>query len=631
MATTTAVRPADVPVPDARHQNLVLATVCAATMMIMLATSTMNVALPSLVKDMSASTRDLQWIVDGYNLAFASLVLAFGSLSDRYGRKGALNLGLGIFATAALVGSQANTPAQLTAAQVVMGLGAALIFPTTLSILSNTFTDRRGRAKAIGIWGAAAGMGSGFGPAIGGALTQAWSWRANLIALTLGAIVVAVIAGRVVVTSRDPSTPRLDIAGLLISVLAVGTLVFTIIEAPHNGWRSGTTLAGFVLTLVFFAGMIAWELRCPHPMLDVRLFTNPRFSAASGSLAFLYFALFGFIFLGTQYLQFVLGYSPLDTGLRLAPVAVALGVGSVVGTMLAVRIGNKIVVTTGLILFGLSFVWISTDGRDFPYWLMVLQLIPMGIGGGFASAPATEAVMGAVSKDKAGIGSAMNDATREFGGTLGVAVIGSVQVSLYSGQLTGNGALAGLPDSARAAAGDSLGAAQQVIGDVSDPAQAAAMLDAVSNAFLHGFTAACLVAAAVCFAGALLTGFYLPARPEAHLDVDSADDPEVPITPVEVLAAVRLRGRVRGPAGTPVDQALVTVHAEDGTVLAACRSGADGCFEVAALPNGAHRVDVVQGLAAQTPLHLHEGMEAQIDLVLGHTSAAAVADEPALV
>ncbi|MGQ0847100.1 MAG: MFS transporter [Sporichthyaceae bacterium] len=625
MATTSTHSAIGAPAPDARRQYLVLATLCAATVTIMLATSTMNVALPSLVVDMSASTRDLQWIVDGYNLAFAALVLAFGSLSDRYGRKGALLLGLAVFGGAALAGSQAANPGQLTAAQVVMGLGAAAIFPTTLSIISNVFVDRIARAKAIGIWGAAAGMGSGFGPAVGGALTETWSWRANLIFLTLAAVAVAVASAQIVQTSRDPGTPRVDVVGLLISVAAVGGLVFTIIEAPHAGWDSVATFGGFAVAAAMFAALVAWELRCPHPMLDVRLFLNPRFSAASGSLAFLYFALFGFIFLATQYMQFLLGYSPLETGLRIAPVAVALGVGSVVGTALAMRIGNKIVVTVGLAMFGLCFAWISTDGADLPYWLMLLQLIPMGIGAGFASAPATEAVMGAVSKEKAGIGSAMNDATREFGGTLGVAVIGSVQVSLYSAHLVDGGGLAALPEPARAVAEDSLGAAQQVIAGVGDPALAAAMLESASDAFLNGFAAACLVAAAVCFAGALITGLFLPARPDAELD---AEELAVRPTPAEVLVA-RLRGRVRNPAGTPVGNALVTVHAADGTVLASCRSGADGHFALAELPAGSHRIDVVQSLIAEQTVHLSGGVQNEVDLVLGRPVEVAV--EPVYV
>jgi hypothetical protein len=303
--------------------------------------------------------------------------------------------------------------------------------------------------------------------------------------------------------------------------------------------------------------------------------------------------------------------------------------------MLAVRIGNKAVVTMGLVLFGLSFAWISTDGRDFPYWLMLLQLIPMGIGGGFASAPATEAVMGAVPKEKAGIGSAMNDATREFGGTLGVAVIGSVQVSLYSGHLADNGGLAALPEAARETAGDSLGAAQQVIATTADPAAAAAMLDAASDSFLHGFAYASLVAAAVCFAGAVLTGLWLPARPEVQEDDEAAAElplpPEVLVVPATVAAEPpRLRGRVRGPAGAPVVGALVTVLAADGAVLATCHSGVDGFFEMAALPAGAHRVEVTQALAAQVPVELGLGEE-QVHLDLRPTVAAAAAEAPALV
>ncbi|MGQ0467835.1 MAG: MFS transporter [Sporichthyaceae bacterium] len=621
MATTSLV-PRDKPAPDAaRHANLVLATLCAGTFTIMLATSTMNIALPALVTDLQASTRDLQWIVDGYNLAFASFVLAFGSLSDRYGRKGALILGLAVFAGAAMVGSTADSTAQLTAAQVVMGLGAALIFPTTLSIISNVFTGRAARAKAIGIWGAAAGLGAGFGPMIGGAMTDIWSWRGSLLLLMALAAGVAALSARYVHTSRDPSTPRLDLGGLALSVLAVGSLVFTIIEAPKHGWGSTETLAGFAVSLALFAALIGWELRSPEPMLDVRLFANPRFSAASGSLAFVYFAIFGFIFLGTQYLQFVLGYSPFEAGLRIAPFAVAMGVGSVVGTVLAVRIGNKLVVTAGLVLLAFSFAWISVDDTSTGYLVIVLQVVPMGLGAGLTSAPATEAIMGEVPKEKAGIGSAMNDATREFGGTLGVAVVGSIQASLYATSLADSSALAALPESVRGVAGDSLGAAQQVIAGIGDPALADAVAQASSDAFLSGFSVGCLVVAGVCTVGAILTAWLLPARPAAEAEQ---------LAPAPAAGPpARLRGRVRGPAGQPIGGALVTVHAVDGTVLASCRSGPNGHFDLAELPAGAHRVDVVQSLVAEQAVHVGPGAEEEIELRLGGATTLPLA--PALV
>jgi EmrB/QacA subfamily drug resistance transporter len=495
------------------HRYATLAVVSVASFTILLATSAMNVALPSLVRELSASTRDLQWIVDGYNLAFASFVLAFGSLSDRYGRKGALLLGLSVFAIAAVAGSRAGSAHALIAAQAVMGLGAALIFPTTLSIISNTFTERRERARAIGIWGAVTGMGGGLGPVLGGGLLNGFWWGSILLTLALVAVVIALAVALTVTTSRDPATPRLDLGGLALSVLAVGSLVYTVIEAPSRGWLAPLTTAGFATAALLLIALVRWELSAPEPMLDVRLFRNLRFSAASSAVAFAYFALFGFIFLGTMYLQFVKGYSALGAGTRLLPVAGAIAVGSLLGTQLAVRIGNKVVVSAGMVLFATAFIWIATADGATGYPALVGQMVLIGLAVGSTTGPATEAIMGAVSKEKAGIGSAMNDATRELGGTLGVAVLGSVYVSSYAGQLTGSGGTVALPPQARHAAAESIGAAKLIAAAIPDPTAAAAFVHDATSAFLDGFHLACLVAAGVTVLGALIAAVFLPARP----------------------------------------------------------------------------------------------------------------------
>jgi EmrB/QacA subfamily drug resistance transporter len=504
-----------------------LAVVSTASFAILLATSSINVALPSLVSDLSASTRDLQWIVDGYNLAFASFVLAFGSLSDRYGRKGALLTGLTVFGLAAVVGSRSDSPGHLIAAQAVMGLGAAMIFPTTLSIISNVFPERRERARAIGIWGAVTGMGGGLGPVLGGGLLAGFWWGSILLTLAIVAAVIAVAVALTVVTSRDPSTPRLDLGGLVISVLAVGSLVYTVIEAPHRGWLAPLTIAGFTAAELLLTALVWWELRTAAPMIDVRLFRNRRFSAASAAVAFGYFAMFGFIFLGTMYMQFVKGYSPLGLGVRLLPMAGAVAVGSLVGTMLAVRIGNKVVITVGMLMFATVFAWIAVDDAATGYPVFVGQMVMIGLALGSTTGPATEAIMGAVSMEKAGIGSAMNDATRELGGTLGVAVMGSIYVSLYTQHLAGS-ATAALPAPARAAATESIGAAQIVAAKLPDPAAAHALLTSATGAFLDGFSAACLAAAGVTLFAAIVTAICLPSRPAV---LDAAPAAETTRTP----------------------------------------------------------------------------------------------------
>ena len=308
-------------------------------------TTLVNVALPALVRELHATTTQLQWVVDSFNLVFAAPLLTFGSLSDRFGRKGMLLAGLAVVGGASLAGGFTTSPAQLIAARSVMGLGAAMTFPATLSLISNVFTERRERARAIGLWGAIAGVAIAMGPIVGGWLLEHFSWAGIFIAMAPVAAAAAILVALVVPASRDPEAAALGVPGLVLSSATMALLVFTIIEAPAYGWAAARSLAGFAASAVLLAAFIVRERRAAHPMLDVRLFRNPRFSAASGAVTVSFFTLFGFIFLMTQYFQFVRGYGPLSTGVHLLPVALSVGAGSVAGTALAVRAGTKLIVT----------------------------------------------------------------------------------------------------------------------------------------------------------------------------------------------------------------------------------------------------------------------------------------------
>ena len=406
------------------RKPLVLAALLLAAFAINLDTTIVNVALPRMIDELHASNTELQWIVDAYNLVFAALLLAAGSLGDRAGRKGVLLAGLGVFGVSSLLGGLMSTPAQLIAARAVMGLGAALIFPATLSLITNVFTERGERAQAIGLWGATAGMAIALGPIVGGWLLSQFSWQSIFIALAPVAALAAAFVALVVPTSRDPRAGRADLGGTLLSTAGIALLIYTIIEAPTQGWGSARTLGGFILALAVLAAFVAWERRLAEPMLDVSLFRNPRFTAASGSVTIAFFTLFGFIFLVTQYFQFFKGYSPLSAGVHLLPVAISVGVSSVLGTKLAVRLGTKLVVASGLVAIAVFYLWVSTGSASTAYSTIAMQMVVYGVGMGFTSAPATEAIMGVVPRAKAGVGSAVNDATRLLGGTLGVAVIG---------------------------------------------------------------------------------------------------------------------------------------------------------------------------------------------------------------
>jgi EmrB/QacA subfamily drug resistance transporter len=497
------------------RKPLVLASLLLAAFAINVDTTIVNVALPTLVRDLRASNVQLEWIVDAYNLVFASFVLASGNLSDRLGRKGVLLTGLGVFAVATVAGGLGNSPGELIAARAVMGLGAALIFPATLSLLTNVFTERRERARAIGLWGATTGVGIATGPIVGGWLLEHFSWSSVFFALAPIATAAAVLVAWTVPTSRDPAAPPADRPGLILSTAAMALLIYTIIEAPNHGWGATRSVVGFAVAAVLLVAFVTWERRTPAPMLDVGLFKNLRFSAASGAVAITFFSLMGFIFIVTLYFQFLKGYGPLDTGVRLLPVAAMVGVTSVVGTALAVRAGTKLIVAGGMVSLALGLVWTSSVSAGTSYLTIAGQMVLIGAGIGLTSAPATESIMGAVSRARAGIGSAVNDATRILGATLGVAVIGSIYASLYASQLTATISVE-VPDAvartAHRSVGEAFGAAAVLrAGGHADVGQA--LHDAAVGAFFHGFQAACLVAAAVSGVGAIFAALLIPSQP----------------------------------------------------------------------------------------------------------------------
>jgi EmrB/QacA subfamily drug resistance transporter len=499
-----------------RSKPIILVALLLAAFLVNLDTTLVNVALPALVRELHASTTQLQWVVDSFNLVFAALLLTFGSLSDRFGRKGMLLAGLTVFGAASLAGGFTTGPAQLIAARSVMGLGAAMTFPATLSLISNVFTARRERARAIGLWGAVAGVAIAMGPIVGGWLLGHFSWASIFIAMAPVAAAAAVLVALVVPTSKDPDAAALDIAGLVLSSATMALLVFTIIEAPDYGWAAARSVAGFAVSAVLLAAFIVRERRAAHPMLDVRLFRNMRFSAASGAVTVSFFTLLGFIFLMTQYFQFVRGYGPLSTGVRLLPVALSVGAGSVAGTQLAVRAGTKLIVTIGLVAMAVFYGWVAvTTSATLSYGVIAAQMVLYGLGMGLSSAPATESIMGAISRAKAGVGSAVNDSTRLIGGTLGVAVIGSVYASVYGSRLTAT-LPASVPGRVAAIAHQSVGAAYVAAGKIAalgHPGLGQALQHTAANAFLRGLTISCLVAAGVAAAGALLAVLFLAPPP----------------------------------------------------------------------------------------------------------------------
>jgi EmrB/QacA subfamily drug resistance transporter len=493
------------------HPIAALAVICLSVFVISVDATIVNVALPTLSRELNADTAQLQWIVDAYTLIMAGLLLSVGSLSDRYGRRGWLSGGLAVFAITSAVAAQVNSADALIAARAAMGVGAAVIFPTTLGLITNIFTDPVPRAKAIGVWAAMVGVGVAAGPMTGGWLLEHFSWG-SIFLVNVPVAAVAIVGGILFVpTSRDPAAPKIDMPGLILSCIGVTALVYTVIEAPNWGWGSARAVTGFGVAAVILTGFALWERRSSHPMLDVSVFANRRFSGGSLAVTAGFLTLFGFIFVITQYFQFIKSYSAFETGVRLLPVAVSIAVASVVGPRMVERIGTTAVVTAGLAIFAAGLAWASTADAATPYVEIAAQMVLLGGGLGMTTAPATEAIMGSLSADKAGVGSAVNDTTRELGGTLGVAIVGSVFASVYSGRIGSASALAALPGDVRSTMEHSMAAAYKVIGHL--PAgRAAGVRDAVNHAFLDGMQVGSLVCAAIALAAAVIVAGLLPAR-----------------------------------------------------------------------------------------------------------------------
>jgi EmrB/QacA subfamily drug resistance transporter len=486
----------------------VLGILCLSLFMVVVDNTIVNVALPTLSEELGATTSNLQWIVDAYTLVFSALLLAFGYFGDRHGRRLALQAGLVVFAITSGLAALSQTTAQLIGARALMGIGAALIFPATLAIIISVFTDVKERATAIGIWSGVTGLAVAAGPVTGGLLLEHF-WWGSIFLVNIPIAAIALLAGRLVVPgSRDPEPGRLDRFGLLLSVAAVGGIIWAVIEAPHRGWTSPEIIVIGTVSLLLMVGFVLYERRLAHPLLDVTLFVNPRFSAASIAIASAFFGLFGFIFLITQYMQLVQGYSPLQAGVRTVPFAVVTAVFSPASIAIMHRVGTKRVVALGLFLMSAGFVVASTLSADSAYFGPVLAaMVIMAAGLGLTTSPATEAIMGALPPARAGVGSAVNDTTREFGGTLGVAIVGSVFATLYAAKVVE--ALSGFPAEIVAVVEESMGAAVVLSTEVPN---GAVLLDAAQSAFMSGFGAGSLVAAAATAVGGVLALLWLPAR-----------------------------------------------------------------------------------------------------------------------
>ena len=484
----------------------ILAVLCLSLIIVIIGNTTLNVALPTLARELDASTSALQWMVDAYALVFAGLLFTAGTLGDRYGRKGALQAGLVVFLLGAVAASMADSAAMVVGARAVMGLAAAFIMPSTLSILTNVFPATE-RPKAIAVWAGISGAGGAIGPIASGWLLEHF-WWGSVFLVNVPVIALALVAGAVLVPrSRDPEQQPLDIPGAGLSIVALSALVYAIIEAPHRGWLSGATLGTFGLALLGLLAFVYRERTARVPMLDLRLFRDRRFSVSSIGMTLTFFAMFGTFFLIAQYFQLVLGYSPLESGLFQLPfAAIIMTVAPRVPTYVA-RHGAARVVPIGLCSTATGLALFSTVGVSSSLWQVYAAVLPLAFGMAVTMTPLTTLIMASVPLGRAGVGSAMNDTTRELGGALGVAVLGSVVTSQYSSGLAR--AVAALPEQARAVADSGLSGALAVAGRLEGPG-GEALAATARQAFVDGLGTAAIVASVVVYAAAGAARFFLP-------------------------------------------------------------------------------------------------------------------------
>ena len=511
--TTTLETRTEVDQKVYQRRWIILLVLCLSVFMVVVDNLIINVALPTLSRELGATTSGLQWIVDSYALVFACLLLAFGGLGDRFGRKGAIQIGMVAFVLFSVWASFATSTASLIIARGAMGIGAAAIFPATLAIVIDVFRDPIERAKAIGVWSAVAGMAVAFGPITGGFLLEHFYWGSVfLINLPIGAI--ALVLGAILIpTSKDPNPHRLDAPGFVLSIATVGLLVYTVIEAPHRGWSSAETILSLVAVIALSGAFIKRELSTDEPLLDVRAFRNARLSAAAGSIGIAFFVLFGFTFLVTQYFQFVRGYSTLSAGIHTLPFAIGAGITAPLAARFALKFGSKRVVSIGLANMAIGLLIMGMSGANAAYFgPIVISMLFLASGLSLVTSPSTDAVMGELPREKAGVGSAINDVSREVGGTLGVAISGSVFASLYSPKIGELIAGYGLPPEAIKIAKESAGAGFAVAAQAPSAQAVRVVSQAVSDSFMYGFQAACFTSAGVALAGSLFALKFLPAR-----------------------------------------------------------------------------------------------------------------------
>ncbi|SCG60902.1 drug resistance transporter, EmrB/QacA subfamily [Micromonospora echinaurantiaca] len=503
----------------------ILGVLVISLLVVVLDNTILNVALRTLadpVHGLGASQGELEWAINSYTLVFAGLLFTFGVLGDRAGRKRFLLVGLALFGLSSLLSAYAQSPGQLIAARALMGVGGAAIMPVTLSIISNVF-DPRERGRAIGVWAGAVGLAVAIGPVLGGALLEHYWWGSvfliNVPVVALGVVLVALL----VPESRDPKPGRVDVLGVLLSVVGLVALSYGIIDGGEHGFGRPVVWASIVGGLAVLTWFVAHERRSDHPSLDVRLFRVPRFAAPVALVGLVFFAAMGVMFFSSFYLQLVRGYSPLETGLLFLPFAAAQLFFAPRSAAMVHRYGGKAVAAVGLTLTAVALGAFAFIDATTPIWVVLVFFFLQGVGMANIMPPATESIMSALPREKAGVGSAVSNTIRQVAGALGVAVLGSVLSAVYRGDV--EPALRDLPAGAQQAAGESISGAYAAAGQLGP---AAPHLIAVANdAFVTAMHWAAMLAAVAAAAGLLVVARWMPGRSAAPAAPVPAGEPEL--------------------------------------------------------------------------------------------------------
>jgi EmrB/QacA subfamily drug resistance transporter len=530
-AMTTHTRDIPAARPEAAEPSparwLALAVLCVSLLMVTLDNTVLNVALPTLERDLHATTTELQWIVDAYVVVFAGLLLVMGSLADRIGRKRVFLAGLAAFAAGSAWAAFSGSVGLLIAARASMGVGGAMMMPSTLAIITAVFRDPAERQRAIGLWAGTTGLGVSLGPIIGGLLLAHFWWGSVFLINVPIAVVGAACALPLIPESKNPAALRPDFAGALLSIGGLGLLLWSLIEAPVRGWSSPVTIAAGIGGLAVITAFVLWERASSHPMLNLGFFRRRRFSAAVGSVGLATFGLFGALFVLTQFLQFVLGYTPLEAGIRVLPAAGAIAVVAPLSTLLVRAAGTKVTVAAGLLIVAGGLWQLSTASATTTFTGILPGLVLLGVGAGLTIPSATESVMGSLPSGHTGVGSATNGAFLQTGGALGVAVIGSLLNTRYQDHMTSAltpylshyPALHALMDTILGSVGAALAVAAHAGGLFG-----AALGHLADSAFASGMDLGLAAAACVAAAGCLIALLALPSRAAEEARPETTED-----------------------------------------------------------------------------------------------------------